>query len=344
MMVSNHVNGKTTVLVKQRVKTNIRLAAAFAAIIALFAGQHAFAADATNNANTLKVSPVRTDVQIPAGTSQTVKVTVTNITGASITVTPIENDFVAGDEKGTPALILDQNAYAPTHSLKRFMRPLPNITIPSKQGRTIDVVIVVPKDAQPGGYFGAIRFAPTDTSGGGTVNLSASVASIILMRVPGPTTEKLTLTNFDIEQDGKSGSSFRTSDNLQLALRFKNDGNLQEGPFGNISVKNGDKIVYSNDFNGKDPRDMVLPDSARKWTVPLKNIGTFGHYTLIGTFTYGEDNQTIQVTKTFWIIPWAIIIGGIVGIIVLILLIVGIVVFLRGYKKRILKKQNSRRR
>ena len=89
-------------------------------------------ANATNAANTLKVSPVRSDLSVTAGTSGTVKTVVSNLTSAPISIHPIENDFVAGDENGTPSIILDENSYAPTHSLKRFMVPMQDVSIPAK--------------------------------------------------------------------------------------------------------------------------------------------------------------------------------------------------------------------
>ncbi len=334
--------GKNGVSLGRRVSTSVyAIAVLLLAIIALLIMPftHVFAATTqptsnTNTANTLKVSPVRSDISIPAGTSQTVEVTVVNLTSAPITVRPIENDFVAGDERGTPALILDADQFAPTHSLKRYMAPLKDFTIPANQGSTIKVVITVPKEAQTGGYFGAIRFAPTDPNGGGQVNLSGSVASLILMTVPGPVTEKLNLTNFDVQQKGTTGTYFQDGDDLSLALRFENKGSIQEGPSGVVSVKKGDTVVYTAKFNDNDPREMVLPDSARRWDEALKNIDGFGHYTVYGTFTYGQKNQTIEVTKSFWVIPWSVIIGAIVGLVVLIALIIVAIVLIRNKRRR----------
>lgn len=327
----------------QHIRTNIKffvLAAAMLVMPFMATSQTAWAVTGkTNQANTLKVSPVRSDISVKPGENKTVDVTVTNLTDADVAVQPIENDFVAKGEDGTPALILDANEYAPTHSLKRFMLPLDNFTIPANKAKTVKVIIAVPKTAQAGGYFGAIRFAPTDPSNSGQVNLSASVASLMLLTVPGPMTEKLNLTDYSVQQNGKSGTYFQNPNNLAFSFRFENKGSVQEAPFGNISVKNGDKVVYSADFNNKTQRDMVLPDSARRWTIPLKNIGTFGYYTVEGTLTYGSKNETVNISQSFWVIPFAMIIGGIVGLLVLIGLIVGIVVFLRGYKRRIINSQ-----
>lgn len=294
-----------------------------------------------NNTNTLKVSPVRSDITVPAGTSSKVQTYITNLTKAPILIHPIENDFVAGDEKGTPAIILDENSYAPTHSLKRFMVPLKDFQVAPGETKQVDVTITVPKSAQAGGYFGALRFAPASTDGSKSVNLSASVASLILMTVPGPTTEKLTMTNFDVQQDGTGGTTFRTPDNMSLLMRFKNEGNVQLAPTGQVYVQKGKKVVYSYNFNEADPKQVVLPDSARKWEVPLKGLGKFGKYTVGATLTYGSKNQNIEITKTIWIIPTAYIFAAVGAVIGIILLIVLIWMFLRSYKRRILR--SSRR-
>lgn len=296
----------------------------------------------TNNTNTLKLSPLRTDLTIQAGGTAKVVTYLTNLTANPIEIHPIENDFVAGDEKGTPALILDENSYAPTHSLKRFMVPLSNVTIPANDTKEIDVNIVVPKSAQPGGYFGAIRYAPASAGGNQTVNLSASVASLILLTVPGPATEQLNLTNFDVQQDGGTGSNFRSPNDLSLLIRFENKGSVQESPYGQISVAKGSTQLYSYGFNLNTPRQTILPDSARRWSIPIQNLGKFGKYTITGTFSYGSKGQSMQVSKTIWIIPTTYIIGGILALLIVVGLIVGVWAFLRSYKQRILR-QNRRR-
>lgn len=324
-------------LLKRRVQTSLRVVMALAMSLSIFMlnTPSAHAEDKTNSANTLKVSPVRSDIEVKAGETYTLKVGITNLTGSDMYVKPITNDFIAGDERGTPALILDADQYAPTHSLKRFMKPLGDVVVPAGKLYMVDVVIAVPKEAKSGGYFGALRFAPTDPASGGEVNLSASVASLILMTVPGPFTEKLDLTDFQVQQNKANGTIFRTPNNLQLTFRFASSSNVQVAPFGKISVTKGDKVVYQADFNDKTPKDMILPDSARRWDVPLKNIeGFFGKYTVHATLTYGSSNQTVEVQKNFWIISWAAIAiaGG--ALLLLIILVVVIILLIRRRKRR----------
>jgi hypothetical protein len=217
------------------------------------------------------------------------------------------------------------------------MVPLQNVTVNPGETKQVDVTITVPKTAQAGGYFGAIRFAPASNGNARNVNLSASVASLILMTVPGPTTSQLNLTNFDVQQNGSVGSNFRTPDDLSLLLRFENKGNIQEAPFGQIYVQKGKKVVYTYNFNQSDPKQTILPDSARRWEIPLKGLGKFGKYKVGGTLTYGTTNRTITVSKTVWIVPTTYIIGFVVGILLLILIIVGTILGLKAYKRRILR-------
>ena len=303
-------------------------------------------AQSSATANTLKVSPVRTDVEIKKGTSADVPITITNLSGSAVTVATIENDFVQGDENGTPSIILDVDEFAPTHSLKRFMTPLGNVKVPANGSITVKVKITVPADAQAGGYFGALRFAPAAPDDGGQVNLSASVASLILLTVPGPVSEQLNLTNFDIQQGqgSKAATDFRTPNDLKVVFRFENKGNIQLGPFGKVSVTQGNKVVYDYDFNQQNPRDVVLPDGARKWEVPLKDLGTFGYYTVHATFSYGSTNKTIEVEKSFWVIPTAFIIAAIAIVVVLIAGIVFLVIWLKGRRKRAIRRHAGRRR
>jgi hypothetical protein len=337
------------VFVKKRTQGKFiaMLAIALPVAIVLLASPSSYAQStgtANNSANTLKVSPVRTDIEILPGESKTVPVTVTNLTNAPVSVASITNDFVAGDDRGTPALILDADKFAPSHSLKRFMTPLADMTIPAKQAKTVNVMIRVPATAQAGGYFGAIRFAPSDPDSGGQVNLSASVASLILLTVPGDTVEKISLESFDIQQKGNNGTLFNSPNDLQTSFSFENKGNLQIGPFGILSVKQGDKVVYQTTFNDQNPRDVILPDSTRRWEIPLEDIGTFGHYDVVATFTYGTKNQTIEVTKSFWVIPQWVIFTAI-GVLVGLLLIIALVVFLviRSRKRRHMPRSNRRR-
>jgi len=301
-------------------------------LLTIFGSPNAFAADVA--ANTLKVSPVRTDVTIEAGESKVVDIVVTNPTKNTISVHPTENDFEAGDEEGTPDIILNDDQYSAYHSLKRLMSPIDDFTLAPNETQVVKAVITVPADANPGGYFGAVRFEPSTPDSGGQVNVNSSIASLIILTVPGQVTESMKLTNFTVERDGKSAASFLSSTkDLDVLVRFQNTGDLQLSPSGKITVKKGSTTVYSANFNTESPRDLVLPSSARKWNVdiPSKYTSDFGHYTVYGTFTYGSNNQTVDIQQSFWVItPLAIIIAAII----IVLVVAGIVILVMYLNRR----------
>lgn len=292
------------------------------AVLLLVASQTAVAA----SEDTLSLSPLRTDIQIAPGESKTVKITLTNHGGRTMSLVPVQNDFVANDEDGTPDIILDPNNSAPAHGLKSFFDPIDKVTIEPESSAVVDVSISVPDGTQAGGYFGAIRFIPDRDGSSGQVNLSASLASLILLRVPGDAVEELELTDLTIHTKGKKLSSlfYMGNETIEITPRFQNKGNVQLGPFGNVSLKRWNEVVYSTDFNNKQPADMILPGGARKWGVPLQNTSKFGRYTVYATFSYGEENKTINVEESFWVIPKKTMIWAGIGFGVFIGLIIAV--------------------
>lgn len=283
-------------------------------------------------ANAMKISPLRTDVTAEQGETVSVEVKITNPSNADVMVRPIQNDFVAGDEEGSPAIILDENEYAKSHSLKRFMQPLSETAVPAGESITIDVPIVVPEDAEPGGYFGAVRFIPSSPDSGGQVNTSISAASLILLTVEGDAPEKLDLTDFVTRQNGRVGSFFTSADNIDIMARFQNTGNIHAGPFGKIQVTKGGETVYEADFNEQNPRDVILPDSARRWNIPVDKVSGFGKYNVKAVFSYGLSNQTIEVEQSFWVVPLPFII--VASILLLAIIATVVVLILRARSKK----------
>lgn len=293
--------------------------------------------------DSLKIAPLRSDVVAKPGSTVKTTVYIQNLNPEPVTLKAINNDFIAGSsEDGSPSIILNENEYAPTHSLKRFMQPITNVSVKAGERKAVDVVINVPSNAQSGGYYGAIRFAPTTSDGSGSVDVSGSVASLVLLTVPGNITENLTVKEFGVVQNGKSGGRFSSPDNLKAMVRLENKGNIQVAPFGDVSVLKGSKVVYSSKINDISPKGLVLPDSVRKFEVPLKNIGSFGKYKIVATVGYGTNGETLTIEKSIWVIPSSYIIAAVVAAVVLVIGVASIISGLQAYKRRILR--GARRR
>jgi hypothetical protein len=298
--------------------------------------------------NGLKISPVRTDVTINPGTTQVVDVFVQNVTGLPATLQGVVNDFVAdGNETGTPKLILDANDFAPSHSLKRLVAPISNFNIASGGSQDVKVKITVPANAAGGGYYGAVRFAPASADTTKNLALSASVGSLILVKVPGNITEQLVIKSFDVRKKSNDGvaSSFYTSPKgLESVVRFQDTGNIQLEPFGKLTLKKGSKVLQQVEINNTTPPGNVLPDSVRRFNVALDKLGSFGKYTVEGDFGYGSSGQLLTAKTTFYVVPVAIIIVIILIILLILAAIFGLPKLIRGYNRRVIQGSGGNKR
>ncbi len=304
-------------------------------------------AQSTGAGSGLKISPVRTDLTIDPGKSDSVVITVNNVTSVETTYDAIVNDFVAGnDELGQPALILDADKYAPSHSLKRYIRPISSLTVPAGASKQVTATINIPKDAAAGGYYGAVRFVPASTGlSEKNITLSASVGTLILVKVPGDINENMKLESFDVrssKEDGKASTFFTGSKELYAVARFKNLGNVHEQPFGKVVLKKGDKVLQTVEINNTDPKGNVLPDSIRRFGVKLDKVGLWGKYTVEGNFGYGSTGQLISGKTSFFVLPLAFIVGILILLAVLIGMIFGLPRAIKRYNAGVLRRAGRR--
>lgn len=296
--------------------------------------------------NGLRVSPVRTDLIISPGETKVVTINVTNVTSVSGDFQTIVNDFVADpNESGNPAIIFNPTQFAPTHSLKRYIGPVTKFSLAAGQQKGIPITIKVPVNAAGGGYYGAIRFAPAPNNNTKkqSVNLAGSVGSLILVKVPGNITDHLTIASFDVRAKDRPSSFFTSNKNIDATVRFQNQGNIQEEPFGKVLLKNrSGKILNSFEINSSNPPGNVLPDSIRKFSVPINKVGEFGKFKLEGNFGYGTNGQLLSGSTTFYVIPmWMI--WTFIGVVALLaFLIFGAPRLIRAYNRRVLKRAGRR--
>ncbi len=326
---------------------------------AVTAKQAAPQPNASNGAasdNGLKIAPVRTDISVEAGGSQTVTVTVTNVTAAVSSYDVLINDFTAGsDESGQPQILLDADKFAASHSLKRLVGKVPGVTLSPGESKNVSVTITVPKDYPAGGYYGAIRLVPHTEEGAANrnVTLSASVGSLVLVTVPGNINEQVSVASLDVRKTVAANkidsprTIFTDNKNLNAVIRFQNGGDVQEQPFGKLVLKNWrGKTLASyevNDTVNGAPRGNVLPDSIRKFSNPLKDVGSFGKYTLEGNFGYGNSGQLITASTSFYVIPLSVIIAFVAFVLGVLFLIFGLPRVIKRYNRRVVAKSRRRR-
>lgn len=324
-------------------KVNIaRSMTAFFALALLFSFTLPSVASAAGNG--LRVSPVRSDATIDVGKTKTVNITVTNITTESADFMAIINDFTASaDESGQPAIILNPDQFAANHSLKRYIKDIPSFTLAAGQQKIVPVLITIPANAAGGGYYGAVRFAPTAADGDNrTVTLAGSVGSLILVKVPGDIKSQMSIVSFDAREGDTAKSLFFNHTKISSVVRFQNQGNIQEQPFGKVLLKNrSGKVLAQYEVNNADSRGNVLPDSIRKFNTKLDKVGSFGMFKLEGNFGYGTTGQLMSASTTFYVVPTSFILVF-VGLILLVLFLVFVLPrLIRLYNQRVISQANK---
>jgi hypothetical protein len=286
----------------------------------------------------ISLSPTRTELSLLPGSDDEVVITVRNVTSADIIARPVINDFVADNETGDPRLLLigveDSAA-----SIRGFFGELEDIRLAPGESVDVTIPVTIPEDAFPGGYYGAIRYqaipAGQGSQGDGQVSLTASVASLVLIEIPGDIQQSVTVDYVSVFLGDSKGSLFTKKPDV-IGASITNDGGSFIKPFGKVSVSDSrGNEVFSYELNDLTPRGNVLPDSTRVFKDRLVNIEKKtvngeveqsenspitwpGRYTISANISYGNGGEIFPVSSTFWYIPAWLIIALTAGIISLL--------------------------
>jgi len=296
----------------------------------------------SNAAQGIEISPALVELNAARGKDYNITLMITNVTASDLAYSSSVNDFRASDESGSPHIIMDDELTLPaTASVKTWVDILPQFTLQAKKSETVNVKIVVPTDAEPGGHYGVLSFtgtAPelTDNS----VGLSASAGVLLLIRVDGAITEKANLAEFYSQQGGKQSWFFETSSKdspITFVTRIQNEGNIHIKPVGSIELRDMfGGIVSTLTVNGE--KSNVLPTSIRRFESQYNSDWMIGRYTANLTLGYGTTGQAITNTISFWVIPYKIILAGILVLVTIIYILSRMI---KVYNRHIINKAKN---
>ncbi len=286
--------------------------------------------------NGLQISPTRSDLAVNPGDSSTFQISIKNVSSIALTAKTTLNDFESDNESGIPRLITDPSKHSP-RSIASFLRGLNDVSLKSGESRNIQLFVDVPKNAAPGGYYGAVRFSAipinqAENVGPRQISLTASVASLVLLEVNGPVNETLTLDSMNALRHSSPSAIFFGKGPDTLAIKLSNKGNGFSQPIGRVAINKGGKEVYSYEFNSNRAglHSTILPNSSRTFKDPIKNVNSFGQYKIVASIAYKEGDAAVVLSQKFWVIPKAF---EIIGLIILAL-IVGAVILWRFMARR----------
>lgn len=319
--------------IKQGVLSGLALALLLSPLATIQAGAQASNANAAGG---LQISPAIVEVNADKGGSYTIQLQVTNVTGSDLTFDSEVNDFTAKDETGNAKIDLDKETPV-TASIRQWVTVTSSFSLRARETKKIPATVDIPKNAEPGGHYGVIRFTgqkqELDQTGVGQV---VSAGTLVLIRVDGAVDEKLNLITFETAQN-KTSSGFFEYGPVTFVTRFENKGNVHVKPLGSIEIRDmfGNKVdtldVNPNEGN-------VLPSSVRRFESTLDRTWMFGRYSATVSVGYGTHGQAIVESIDFWVIPYKVVIGGLIALITLIFIFRTLI---RRYNSYIIKRAGS---
>ena len=265
------------------------------------------------------VGPGKFEVTLAPGQSQTIDLSVSNRLGVDRTFTLVEEDFVGSNDPTKTTVLLgdDRGPY----SLKDYLKiGADSVSIPTGQRARIPVTVMVPADAQPGGYYGSVIVAVSSSRNAGesvggaipTNPIISRIATLFFVRVAGPVKEDGRITKFSLPGDR---TVLWSPQSIDFDLYYRNDGTVHEDPFGTITVKN----MLGSTVGSIDVEPwFAMPNSLRfrevRWQTPF----LFGRYVAHASIDRGYGSVKDEVDLVFWVIPWKLLVVIIVGLFVVI--------------------------
>lgn len=291
------------------------------------------------------ISPPIIEVSANPGETVNAEIKLTNVSAGPLTMSAQTNNFGSKNETGEPNIIFDDQADKDSrYTLKDWIATPGDFVLQSKQTLSLTVPVVVPQNAEPGGHYAVVRFTgAADAASPEQVSLSASIGSLVLLRVNGAIKQEASVDDFYTATSTFEKTSFFESSPVTFVARIHNQGNLHIKPTGTVTIKDMfGKEVATHRINGDPSNDnaqpgSILPQSVRRFDA-AHTEGMFGRYTATMNLTYG-DGKTLQQSTDFWVLPYKIIIVGIVG---LALLITAFIFGIKRYNAHIIKKANTR--
>lgn len=256
------------------------------------------------------VEPGKSNFTLNPGEQAAQVLYVTNRLGEEMAFNLEIEDF-KGSKDPNESIVLMGEATGP-YSLKSYLHPEINeFTIKPGEKIGIRINIDIPDTAEPGGHFGAVIVTTNPEALKGEavkdqakaqVRVVARVGSLFLVRVNGPVKEDGSLNSFFADKN------FYQSGPVNFNIITDNNGSVHLATAGNISVYN---ILGSEVGRVLVDPYFVLPDSVKSRQISFNRAALFGRYRAELNLNLGYQNKTAKAQVVFWVVPWKIVLPGV---------------------------------
>jgi hypothetical protein len=248
---------------------------------------------------TLRVIPARHELTIEPGEQAGVAIKFFNHSSELITGTVGVNSFTVIDKNGTPQLLSTTNT--PYSAASWVSIPYTTITIAPESFSTVQAQIVVPADAKPGSRYAAIFFQPFSTpdTDKTNVSISAKIASLISIRIPGNVEEHLTISSLSHDMLLEYGP-------VAVTAELANRSVTHLSPQGTFQLTD----VFGKTVDAQPLKQHnIFPETTRQYSTQLGKGILLGKYKINLLVNYGNSGKVVERASYVWIIPWKILIA-----------------------------------
>ncbi len=278
----------------------------------------------TDLKNDFVLEPAKFEVSLDPGQSVSKDLTITNRMKETRRFKVEVEDFT-GSKSGERAVVLMGEERGP-YSLKDYIEPeLREFSLEPNQKMVMSVKINIPEDAQPGGLYGSVLISSIPTqketelaeqgAKSGAVIISR-LGALFFVRVNGDVVEKGSMKDFRVIPSKKV---FFQNAPTGFEILFQNKGSVHLNPYGVIKIKN---ILGGVVDEIKVDPYFAMPDSLRYRQVKWGKRILLGRYEATALINRGYDDIVDEMSVSFWILPWKLIVS-IFTIILLIVLVGG---------------------
>lgn len=247
-------------------------------------------------ADALIVAPNRVTQAVDVGETFNKKITITNETVSDqtydLTIQPFEFD-----PQGK--LLLNQGSTTPLTWLSLDQT---QVSLASGQSAEVTLTVTIPADAVSAGYAASVVVTPAS----GSTEVVSSTQ--VMLNVKGGLQQAAEFSVFAVND-----TVFKPGDQIEFQVEFKNTGNANLTPIGQIDLYRGEDWIGDIPLNPK--KQMVLAGAVREFDVIWNSTLGFGKYTAVATVAAENDLQVESKPVTFWILSWERVLPVVVALI-----------------------------
>ena len=255
----------------------------------------------------LIVRPAKTEVTMSPGEEKQVMIRVANGTPAPIHVETSFEDVAPNTQRSAvddPIRLL--NGAKGDNSLKDILvTPKQAFDVLSAREMEIPITIHIPKNASPGGRYGAVvfQFAPIAPSGDHptSVSVQSRIAALFFVRVSGEVKEEGKLVAFGLFNNAKTTPSPTADMPLRMQVAYENTGAVHLDPYGRVTVSS----LFGASFVLPIDPWSVLPHATRMREIDMTEALAPGYYTARLELNRGSKDIVDEREVGFWVLPSA---------------------------------------